>query len=169
MNNNASSLFLKMAVGSRPERTLVRVAVLALISFLVFRYAWRPILVDGKSMEPTIRDRSFHFANLLAYRSRPPRRGEIVVIDKDAFSTMYLKRIIGLPGETLAFVDGDLLVNGRLVPEPYLKWKGDWEMQPVELRPGEYLVAGDNRYVPRRSHVMGVVRDEFILGRLIGD
>jgi signal peptidase I len=160
--------WLRILVGSRPKLTLVRLVFLAAFSFLLFRYALRPLMVDGVSMEPTVHDRTFRFANLLAYRFREPGRGDIVLIDKDGFNAMYMKRILGLPGELVEFRSGVFYVNGVAVAEEYLKGSGDWDMNPVLLGPGEYLVAGDNRSVPRRSHVMGVVRREAILGRLLG-
>ena len=159
---------LRILVGSRPKLTLVRLVFLASFSFLLFRYALRPLMVDGVSMEPTVHDRTFRFANLLAYRVREPSRGDIVLIDKDGFNAMYMKRILGLPGERVEFRDGVLYVDGAARPEEYLSAAGDWDMEAVELGPGEYLVAGDKRSVPRRSHVMGVVRREAILGRLLG-
>lgn len=160
--------WLRIVIGSRPRVTLIRVAVLALVSFLVFSYAFRPMLVDGVSMEPTVSDKTFRFANLLVYLQSDPRRGDIVLIDKDTFSSMYMKRILGLPGERVEFRDGNLYVNGNLAPETYLHGKGDWDMDVVRLGSDEYLVAGDNRTVPRRMHLMGVVRRESILGRLVG-
>ncbi len=146
---------------------MIRVVFLAGLSFLIFSNVFRPVWVDGYSMDPTVRDRSFHFANLMAYRNGPPVRGDIIVIDKDGFGSMYMKRVLGLPSETVGFERGNLIIDGLEFDEFYLVDKGDWDMPPVFLGPNEYLVAGDNRTVPRRAHMMGVVEIDAIRGRLM--
>lgn len=167
MDRNRFSWITHLLIGRRPMVTLIRACVLALICLVVFKFVFRPVVIDGESMAPTVRDRTFRFVNLLAYSSKEPQRGDIVVIEKDSFNTMYLKRIIGEPGETVDFTDGRLYIDGELVEEPYLHTDGDWDMQPVELGRHEYLVAGDNRTVARRQHVMGVVDRKYIQGKLL--
>ncbi len=162
------NFLIRICIGSNPKRTMVRVVFLAAASFVVFSYVFRPVLVDGYSMAPTVRDRSFHFANLRAYRNGPPMRGDIIVIDKDGFGSMYMKRVLGLPGETVSFEGGDLIIDGAVFNENYLADRGDWDMQPLLLGEDEYLVAGDNRTVPRRAHMMGIVELDAIRGKLVG-
>lgn len=162
------SFLIRICIGNNPKRTLIRVVFIAALSYLVFSNVFRPVWVDGYSMDPTVRDRSFHFANLIAYRNVSPARGDIIVIDKDGFGSMYMKRILGLPGENVSFESGILLVDGVVCNEEYLSEKGDWDMPPVLLGPNEYLVAGDNRTVPRREHMMGIVELDSIRGKLVG-
>ena len=110
-----------MVIGRNPKVTLVRVAVLIVTCFVVFRFILLPARIEGISMLPTYKDRSVNFVNRLAYRWHEPRRGDVVGIRLAGPHVMYMKRIIGLPGETVAFVDGRVLINGEVLDEPYEK------------------------------------------------
>lgn len=161
------SLIKRLVVGARPKVTLVRMAILGLFCGLFFSFVLRPVFVDGVSMYPTLQDGGFLFANLMAYRSEEPKRGDIVVIEIDGFSAMYLKRVLGLPGESIGFNSGTLQIDGELFEEPYLASKGDWNMKKVTLGPDEYLVAGDNRDISRKKHLMGTVERRKIRGKIL--
>jgi len=80
---------------------------------------------------------------------------------------MLLKRIIGLPGETVAFDNGAVLINGQPLPEPYEKHPGDWTLLPRKLGPDEYFVVGDNRTMPYKQHTFGVVERFRIVGKVL--
>jgi signal peptidase I len=80
---------------------------------------------------------------------------------------MYMKRIIGLPGETVAFVDGRVLINGEVLDEPYEKTACDWNRDPVKLGATEYFVVGDNRTMPIELHTFGKVERNRIVGKAI--
>jgi signal peptidase I len=78
---------------------------------------------------------------------------------------MYMKRIIGLPGETVAFAGGRVLINGEVLDEPYEKTPCDWNCPPVKLGPDEYFVVGDNRTMPSENHVFGKAGRDRIIGK----
>jgi len=153
--------------GRRPLRTAVRAGLLAAGCWLLLRYVCLPMRAEGVSMQPTIRDGSWHLANLLQYRWREPRRGELAVIRWAGRRVFYLKRVLALPGERIAFVQGQLRINGRDVAEPYLREQGDWNLLEVALAPGEYFVAGDHRALPLVQHKAGTVRRADIVGGLL--
>ncbi|MCX7817773.1 MAG: signal peptidase I [Kiritimatiellae bacterium] len=156
----------RWVIGHRPTWTMVRAAVLALVTAWIVRHVVRPFRVAGTSMEPTVRDRAWGLGWLAAYWSGEPRRGDIVMIRLAGDSVMYLKRVLALPGETAEFRGGQLWVNGKRCAEPYLRTTCDWNSAPVTLGPGEYLVAGDRRDVRQSAHLAGVVRRERIVGKL---
>ena len=79
---------------------------------------------------------------------------------------MLMKRIIGLPGETVSFQGGQVLINGKILDEPYQKWKCDWDMPEKKLGPDEYFVVGDNRTMPMELHTFGRVPRERIVGKV---
>lgn len=162
-----------LALGRNPKRTLVRAATLAVVCVVVFKWMLLPARIDGISMEPTYSDRSFDFVNRLAYLAHEPRRGDVVGIrltPPDGWSSpriMYFKRVVGLPGEAISFVDGHALVNGRKLDEPYEKLPSDWNMAPVTLGRDEYFVVGDNRSMPREDHVFGKAKRSRIVGKAL--
>src|SRR2546421_8345345 len=94
---------LRILIGRSPKRTGLRVLVLIATSFIVFKFVLLPIQVQGIIMLPTYRDHGINLVNRLAYVRSMPRRGDVVSIELAGKSMMYMKRIIGLPGETLSF------------------------------------------------------------------
>ena len=160
------SAWPRWIVGARPRRTLVRTAVLAVVCLVVFGLVLRPVRVSGISMEPTVHDGTFRFGLLTAYAFAEPRVGDIVMVRLAGRRVMYLKRILATPGETAQFRAGGLWVDGALRPEPYVRLAGEWQTDPIPLRAGEYLVAGDNRSAPLDRHMAGVTTRDRIEGRL---
>ena len=160
-------------VGRRPKTTLLRVAVLIVVCTVIFKFILLPIRVQGISMEPTYHDHRVNCVNRLAYLFHEPQRGDVVSIrfsrpDKLSMpSEMLMKRIIGLPGETVAFHSGHVYVNGRLLDEPYLRFGCDWEHAPVLCGPVQYYVVGDNRSMPFEYHTQGRAERDHIVGKLL--
>ncbi len=144
---------------------LVRAAVLAGVTFMVGRWALRPMFVQGASMEPTYASRGFNFGNLLAYRWRAPRRGEVVLLRYGGEKWYLLKRLLAFEGETVEFRKGVCYVNGAPLDEPYVKNPCDWNEPPRKVAPGHVYVMGDNRSVPFESHVGGEIAATRIAGR----
>ena len=158
--------WLRVAViGRNPKVTLVRALILAVLCVVGYKVSLLHIRVEGISMMPTYQDGSTHFVNRLAYLLRPPQRGDVVGIRLAGYHVMYLKRIIGLPGETVAFVNGQVLINGEPLDEPYEKLPCDWNRPPEKLGPDEFLVVGDNRSMPEELHTFGKVERSRIVGK----
>ena len=162
--------WLRIAViGRNPKRTLVRAVVLAIFcyvffKFFVFRLIVLPVRIEGNSMFPTYKDRGVNFVNRLAYRHIEPQRGDIVGIRMAGPSVMLMKRIVGLPGETVAFEHGRLIINGQEIDEPYLKHRSPApRLDPVTLGPDQYYVIGDNRMNSDR----GWIQRDRIMGKII--
>jgi signal peptidase I len=160
-------------IGRNWKLTLVRLTVLVVTCFVVSRFILLPIRVEGISMLPTCKNGSVNFVNRLAYWRHGPQRGDVVGIrlsDPSIMwpSLMYLKRVIGLPGETVAFVNGTVQIDGQTLDEPYEKDRDcDWDLPPVKLGPTEYFVVGDNRTMPAEFHVKGKVEVDHILGKAV--
>jgi signal peptidase I len=154
-------------IGRKPKRTLVRILVLVVTCFVVFKFVLLPIRVEGGSMLPTYKEHGVNFVNRQAYRFHEPRRGDVVGIRLAGPSLMYLKRIIGLPGETIEFHQGQVLINGKILDEPYVKLQCDWERPPVTLPPDHYFVVGDNRSMPIEDHEMGDAHRNRIVGKIL--
>lgn len=153
-----------LLVGRHPKRTLLRAGVTAIVLLAVFRFVLLPVRVTGGSMEPTYHDRSFNLINLLVFHLREPRRGDVVSVGTSGRSNLYLKRIIGLPGETLAFRNGLVTINGQPLAEPYVKFRDPWNYGPVQLGATEYFVVGDNRGMPMEDHTGGITQKRKLIG-----
>ncbi len=112
---------------------------------------------------PNYRDGSRHFINKLAYWSAEPQRGDVVGLLAPN-GEVYLKRIIGLPGERLTFDEGGIRVDDRALIEPYIDRKIPTNQMPasITLSTNEYWVIGDNR----ATSVRGPISREHIIGKL---
>ena len=148
---------------------MIRAAVLAVVCYVFFKFFFfkmiiLPVRIEGNSMFPTYRDHGWNYVNKLSYRHSEPQRGDVVSIRMSGEHVMYLKRIVGLPGETVAFRHGNLYINGQPMPEPYLKSPlRAPKLASVTLGPDEYYVIGDNRM----NSDQGRVKREKIVGRVI--
>jgi len=99
----------------------------------------------------------------MAYRFRVPQRGDVVAVQLAGRSVVYVKRLLGLPGDTVSFVDG-LRRNGEPVDEPYVTKRAGWQLDHVTLGDDDYFVVGDNRGMEMAQHEFGTATR----GRLIG-
>ena len=156
-------------VGRNFKFTLARIVVLVVTCFVVFfsGLVLLPIRSEEISMLPTYKEGSVNFVNRLAYLRHGPQRGDVVGIRLAGIHVMYMKRIIGLPGETVAFVKGRVLINGEVLNEPYEKYDCDWNLPPVKLGANEYFVVGDNRSMPAKYHEHGVATRDRIIGKIL--
>jgi signal peptidase I len=157
----------RVVIGRNPYFTLVRILILVVTCVIVFKFILLPIRVEGVSMLPTYRSGRINFVNRLTYAFREPERGDVVAIRLAGPSVMYMKRIIGKPGESVAFHEGHTLINGQPLDEPYVKTPWYWEQEPRQLGPDEYYVVGDNRSMPQQDHEQGKVSRERIVGKVL--
>jgi signal peptidase I len=153
--------------GSKPRRTLIRTAAIVVISAVVFGFVLLPVRGEGLSMEPTLRDGQLVFVNTLAYWRSAPQRGDIVALSLAGRRVMYIKRIVGTPGDRVRIAGGAVYVNGVPLDEPYVTQRGAWNIGEVALDADEYLLIGDNRAMSIRQHDFGTARRDRIVGRVI--
>lgn len=148
------------------------------VALLVRRYGFCFTRVKGRSMTPTLRDGQWTVVARWVYHVRPPRRGEVVICFFPGrrmkhfpfLRQLFVKRVIGLPGETVAWEDGVVLVDGRPLWEPYLVpayTRMRTTRPPVTLGPDEYYLLGDHRDASRDSRAVGPIRQRDIVGRVI--
>ena len=158
-------------------RLLLRDLVFALmIAALVVVFIVQPVKVEGTSMLPRLHDGERIFVNKLIYYDEyrwAPKvdRGDIVVFwFPDDPSKSYIKRVIGLPGDTVEVRDGLVRVNGSELEEPYLDKKlslSPRSQAPVEVKPGYYFVMGDNRDNSSDSRTWGLVPKKYVYGKAL--
>jgi signal peptidase I len=162
-----SSFLLAIVIGRRPKLTLIRIVVLVALVFLTRQFILTPIYSMGPSMMPTYQDGGVNFVYRLAYRSHEPQRGDVVAIRFSDDKIMLMKRIIGLPGETVAFHAGRVFINDQPLDEPYVQYPTNWELPPVTVEPDKYLVVGDNRSMPPEAHLFGQAQRKRIVGKIL--
>ena len=138
-----------------------------LISFImvyfVLRFLCIPVQVQGTSMYPTLEDKSVGISNKIGYDVDGLKRFDIAIIHVDSGEKYLVKRVVGLPGETISYHDGNLYVNGNIVEEPFLdeNYKKDYglnftsDIEEITLKEGEYYCLGDNRPFSKDSRSYG--------------
>lgn len=150
---------------------LVYIAFVLLLTFLVVRYVGQRTQVDGHSMENTLYDQDQLIVDKISYRFKDPQRFDIIVFPfQYKENTYYIKRIIGLPGETVQILDGDIYINGEVLEEDYGKEtmvSSGRAINEIQLGEDEYFVLGDNRNHSEDSRYeeVGNIKRSDIIGR----
>jgi signal peptidase I len=137
-----------------------------LLALTVHLFLAQATIVYGQSMEPNLSEQQRLIIDKVSYRFIPPDRNDIVVISMPDMKEMLVKRVIGLPGETVEVRNGVVYVNYEPLPEPFPHDLGFQSMEPTVLGPLNYFVMGDNRENSNDSRSFGPVQREYILGRV---
>ena len=180
---------------ARVGREVIEAVLLAVMVFMLLQTTVRNFKVDGSSMDPTLENGQYLLVNRLVYLHiemdrfssivpfwqaeedsvryaiHPPERGEVIVFefpDRNPSNSKkdFVKRVIGLPGETIEVKDGVPFVDGVVLEEPYLTTKDHSNGRKVELGAGEYYVMGDNRAHSNDSRSWGAVPEENLRGKV---
>jgi len=158
--------------GARYWRNLefcLSLAVVLMLAFGIRNYVAEPIRVSGSSMIPTLHHGEHMLVEQVSYWTRMPRRGEIIICYYPGYTESCVKRVIGLPGETVSVHDGKLHIDGEPLTEtPY--W-GGWingTMTDVTVGEREVFVVGDNRNGSKdsRNESVGCIPMSKVLGRV---
>ncbi|HEY0828789.1 MAG TPA: signal peptidase I [Bacilli bacterium] len=175
-----------------PEKELVKknetmewvkaIVIAAGLVFIIRLFIFAPFIVDGASMEPNFETGERLIVNKIIYSLREPKRGEVIVFHAPNDTRDYIKRVIGLPGETVK-VEGDkLYINNVLFEEDYIKdaqikaadnggtyntrnYNIENELEAGVIPEGKIFVMGDNRSNSSDSRVFGAVTYKSIIGR----
>ncbi len=175
-NDLKSILSEKVSGGMGALREWIQVIVIALIVALPIRFfIAEPFIVNGASMDPTFSTGQFLIVDRLTYRFENPNRGDVIVFEyPNDPSVYYIKRIIGLPGETVSIKKGKVTITNESSPagfeldESYIDAAhSSVDTLTVNLGKNEYFVMGDNRSQSSDSRVWGPLNENFIVGRPI--
>jgi signal peptidase I len=162
--------------GSVPfVRQMFFLVVFGLLCLLAYyaasRFVVTPVVIQGRSMTPTLRDGECYFLNRWIYMFKAPARGDLVVLKDPGHNDFAVKRIIAQPGDWLNLKDGKVFLNGERLQESYLP-KGTFTATPddqekwIQLGHEQYFVMGDNRACSEDSRVYGRILRGNILGAI---
>ncbi len=152
---------------------IIKFAIIAVVVFVPIRmYIASPFIVSGSSMDTTLATGHYLIVDEISYRFNEPVRGEVIVFrHPDNPSSFLIKRIVGLPGETLIIRNGNVFVSKNnsaeiKLNEPYVKFK-KYDNLEVKLDNDEYFVMVDNRVASSDSRAWGPLEEEWIVGRAL--
>lgn len=158
---------------------ILKIAIIASVIVVPIRYfLFQPFIVRGASMEPNFHSNDYLIVDEISYRFRHPERGEVIVFHyPNNPSQRYIKRVIGLPGETLEIKDGRIFItppdsqnsfaldeSAYLPPSANNTLRGE---EKIVLKKGQYFVIGDNRAFSYDSRSWGPLSEKFIIGRVL--
>jgi len=158
---------------------LVKIAVIAFVIVAPIRYfLFQPFIVSGASMAPNFATGDYLIVDEISYRFSEPQRGDVIIFNTSFIqgyaNQRFIKRVIGLPGETVNIIDGEISItkNGQttVLSEKYLPRPGGYPLKTAgdidtALGPDEYFVLGDNRDYSYDSRMWGVVSRKDIIGK----
>ncbi|MCL5006667.1 MAG: signal peptidase I [Patescibacteria group bacterium] len=144
------------------ETIIVAVAAI----FLIYTYVAQPFVVDGSSMQPNFQNGDYLLVDEITYRFEKPERGQVIVFhNPQDTKEFYIKRIVGLPGDTVKVDNGQVIVDGQPINQSYLpsgtQTPGN---ETVLLGKDQYFVVGDNRLISYDSRSWGPLNGSLIVG-----
>lgn len=151
----------------------LEVLICFLVVYFLSNYVIRPVQVKGNSMYPTLKDNSIGFSNILGRKISSIERFDIVIVYLPEKNEYIVKRVIGLPNETVSYENGQLYINGQYVEEDFLDdsyvstYNNSFmsDVEPITLGDDEYFCLGDNRPHSSDSRVYGPFKKENILSK----
>jgi signal peptidase I len=153
---------------------VIKIVVLALLIVIPIRYfIFQPFIIKGNSMEPNFHQGDYLIVDEITYRFKEPQRGDVIVFNyPQDTSQRFIKRIIGLPGETITMDGGKITISKgieeKILDESaYLPKQNSFDNISLPLSADEYFVLGDNRFASFDSRKWGSLSRDYIVGRVI--
>ena len=144
-------------------KTLLPYLLIIVVIILIRTFIITPVRVDGTSMNKTLADGDI----LLLYKLAKIDRFDIVVLDEEYDDEIIIKRIIGLPGETVEIKDGDIYINDISMPDDEYAYGDTSDYDKITLGNDEYFILGDNRLISKDSRYFGAVKKDDIMGEAV--
>ncbi len=154
-------------------KELIRDILVALVIVLILTSIIKPTIVKESSMEPTLFENHYLIVNKLAYKMGEAERGDIIVFEseletEEGDKKLLIKRIVGLPGETVTVADGEVYIDGQLLEENYLKdGITPGNITNCKIPEGQLFVMGDNRAVSIDSRELGCINEDTVMGKAV--
>ena len=157
----------KKTVGQEILSWILTFAVAIALALVIRTFIFEPVRVDGHSMDYTLSDNEYMIVTKYDYLLGEPERFDVIICHyPERGRTNFVKRLVGMPGDTVSMLNGTLYVNGEAIDEPYITNKANYNMQAYTLKDDEYFVLGDNRSSSNDSHIIGPISREQIKGHV---
>ncbi len=148
------------------KETILIIVIAILLSLIIRLFVVEATIIEQHSMEPTLHSSDKVFVSKLTYRFGPIERGDIVILRSPDGSKNLVKRVVALPGETVAIVDGQTYVDGNPLQEDYVEYFDSSDYGPVTIGQGELFVLGDNRRNSMDSRTFGPISMETVASKV---
>lgn len=157
----------KKTVGQEILSWILTFAVAIALALVIRTFIFEPVRVDGHSMDYTLANNEYMIVTKYDYLLGEPERFDVIICHyPERGRTNFVKRLVGMPGDTVSMLNGTLYVNGEAIDEPYITNKANYNMQAYTLKDDEYFVLGDNRSSSNDSHIIGPISREQIKGHV---
>lgn len=157
----------KKSVGREILSWVMTIAVAVALALVIRTFIFEPVRVDGNSMNYTLLNNEYMIVSKYDYWLGDPDRFDVIICRyPDRGRTNFVKRLVGLPGDTVSMLNGTLFVNGEAIDEPYITNHANYNMQAYTLGENEYFVLGDNRSSSNDSHIIGPLTRSQIKGHV---
>ena len=161
-------------------KEILQTLVIAVVAFIIINTSLQNYMVEGTSMMPNIGDGDYLLVNKLSYlelnkvltseglnlNNQPPSRGDIVIFKQNKSTERHLiKRVIGVPGDSISIKNGKVYVNGKIVKENYPIYSDNSNLHKLLVGDGYFFLLGDNRPISQDSRSWGMISKEQIIGK----
>lgn len=144
-------------------KEIISYVIIIIVVLLIKQFIICPIKVNGDSMKNTLKDKDIMILDKISYRFNDIKRFDIVVVNKN--NEKLIKRVIGLPGETVEYKNNKLYINNKNVAEKFDHGLTSDYILNEKIPDGYYFVVGDNRPISNDSRYIGLIKKEEILGK----
>lgn len=143
-------------------KEVIPYVVIVVVVVLIRTFIITPVKVDGDSMKNTLKNGDI----LLLYKLSSINRFDIIVLDEEKDNEKIIKRVIGMPGETIAIKKGKIYINDKVIDDEYAYGETS-DYNKVTLRDNEYFILGDNRLISKDSRYFGPIKENEIKGKIV--